>query len=141
MTSTSYLFLIIFLSSFLLCSCGTRSLEDFREEGEAITLALIQELSVIHTRDQLVRSSPKLKGLFADLVDVIIDAQKYRERHPSLEVPELSPHNHLVSNQLRSEMNRIYRLPGARPLLEKCQEEALLRLDAFEKQMKKRQVS
>src|SRR5438477_48224 len=130
MTSTSFFSSIFML--ILLCSCGTASLEEFREQGDVVVHALIQELNAIHKRDQLVRSSPKLKRLFGDLVDLMIDAQNYRERHPDEEISELSLHNHLVSDQLRAEINRIYRIEGARPILEKCQEEALLRLDAYE---------
>ena len=36
----------------LVTSCGPRSLEDFKEEGEGVVRSLIQELQAIHYREQ-----------------------------------------------------------------------------------------
>jgi hypothetical protein len=129
----------LFFALTLLCqSCLTHSIEDYREDGEGIVRALIHELQQIHSRDELVSASTKIKRLFLDLVNVIIAAQEYREHHPSSEFPELSKENHLSSDQLRSELNRIYRLEGGRELIEKYQEPALHRLDAYEKKLSKK---
>lgn len=140
--------MLIFLRALLLCifffstfsSCGSRSLEDFREEGEAISTLLIKELSHIHTRDQLLQSSPKLKQLFGALVDIIIAAQEYREHQFSIETLEFSSQSLYLSERLREELNRVYQIEGARSIVEKCQEHALHRLDAFEKKIRKKSI-
>lgn len=123
---------------FLFCvacvSCGSHSIEDFREEGRATTLSLTQELRQVHSRTELVACSNRLKQLFNDLVDTMIAAHEHHER----EKTELSQEDHEVSDQLRAELNRIYRIEGAKEVIEKCQEAALHRLDAYEKRLAKR---
>lgn len=119
----------------LATGCGTRSLDDFREEGEGVTRSLIQELQTIHTREQLLSSSGRLQRLFDNLVNVMMAAEEYCSGHPELEKGELMPHNHELSDQLRIELNRLYRLEGGRQFIEKCEENALHRLDAFKKKL------
>jgi hypothetical protein len=126
------IFIITFFTLFF-CSCGSRSLEDFREEGEAISTLLVKELNRVHTRDQLLQSSPKLKQLFGSLVDVIIAAHEYREHQDSIETLEFSSQSLYVSECLRAELNRVYQVEGARSIVEKCQEHALHRLDGYKK--------
>ncbi len=125
---------LVCLSLLLCTSCGTHSLEDFREEGESVSRALAQELNHIHTREELTAAGPKLTQLFNDLVETIIAAHEYSEKHPSAETPPLSPENHSSSDQLRAELSRLYQIDGAREVIEKCQEKALNRLDAYERQ-------
>jgi len=134
---TSYTTCACFIFGSLLSSCGSRSLEDYREEAEEVTHSLIIQLDQIHTRDQLLARSAKLKRLFNDLVSVIIASQEYRQKQFARGVPPLSENNHLLSDQLYEELNRIYAIDGCRAIIEKCQEEALNRLDAFEKQAKR----
>lgn len=132
----SFFLFIIFFIAFV--SCGSHSLEDFREEGEAVSQKLLVELSQIHTRQELLSSQIKLKRLFNDLVIIMIAAQNFREKHPDADLPELSLENHLLSDKLRTELDRIFQIEGARELLEKFQEESLDRLDAFEQQRAKK---
>ena len=124
---------IIFFILFLLTSCGSYSLEDFEEEGKGVIRSLVQELKSIHTREQLKASSAKLQRLFDQLVTVIIAAKEFSESHPELDSGTFLAHQHELSDQLRTELNRIYRFEGGRQMIEKCQEKALNRLDAFEK--------
>lgn len=118
----------------VLSSCGSRSLDDFEEEGEGVMRSLIQELRSIRTRDQLIASTQRLKPLFERLVTIMIAAEENRYVHPE---GEFSGPNHDLSDQLRIELNRLYCMEGGRQIIEKCQEKALLRLDAFEKQHRK----
>jgi hypothetical protein len=124
-----FLFFLIVLA---LSSCGRNSLEDFRSEGEEITRSLIQEFRKIRTRSQLLNASPKLKRLFNDLVDVMIAAHEFRHKQANLDKNFVS-YNSELSNQLRLELNRIYKIEGGRQIIEKCEEQALHRLDAYEK--------
>ena len=107
----------------LFLACSSHSAEDFYDEGQGIVRTLIEELKTIHTRDQLLTHAPGLKKLFNSLVDVLMSAHKYRE-------DSLSDREHILSDSLRQELERVYRIEGGRDIIEKCQEEALNRLDA-----------
>jgi hypothetical protein len=132
--SRSFLILIILLISF---SCNSRSLDDYREEGQAISLNITTELREIHTREDLVAINGKLKRLFDDLVDTIIAAREYQQKHLGTEYSgqEASQNDQSISDDLRAELNRIYQIEGARQIIEKAQEPALNRLDAFNKKL------
>jgi hypothetical protein len=125
-------FLIICLS---LISCS-QSMEDFHDEGQGVTRAILKELKKIHTRTELLESRPKLKRLFNDLVDIIIAAQEYHHKHPESEINGPTKDSQIVSDQLRAEMNRIYStIDGGREIFEKMQENSLHKLGVFEKRM------
>jgi hypothetical protein len=126
----SYFFLLLFL----LASCGSRSLDDFEEEGEGVMRSLIQEMQSIRTRDQLLASTIRLKRHFDRLIDIMIAAEESLYAHPEIDRGEFGGPNHELSDKLRIELNRLYRIEGGRKIIEKCQEKALHRLDAFEKQ-------
>lgn len=128
-----FFFLRIIPLFFILCSCGSHNLEDYKEEGEGITRSLIQELKKIRTREKLLASTHKLKALFNRLADTMISAEIYRRDHPDLEIAEA---NHELSDQLRGELNRIYEMDGGRQIIEKCEEKALHRLHLFIKDSK-----
>ena len=100
-----------------------------------ISKKLSTELSHIHTREDLVTSSSKLKRQFDELVDTIIAAREYQQKHSDIDMQDISRSNHLASDALREELNRVYRIEGCRQIIEKCQENALNRLDAFEKRL------
>lgn len=117
------IFLLICLC--LICGCGSRSAEDFREEGQGITRLLIAELQQIQTRRELVESSPKLKVLFDRLASVALAARDFQKSHPEHDELPLEKRDHELSDELRFELNRIYHLDGGREIIEKSQEEAL----------------
>lgn len=118
----------------LVSSCGPRSVEDYREEGQGVIRTLTATLKEIYTREQLLQEAPKIKKIFNRLVSVIIDAQQFRDRHPDDDVPDFSRNDLMVSGELRAELLRIYQIEGGMEIMEQCQDEALTRLDAFEKQ-------
>lgn len=125
--------LSLFVVMLILTGCSPRSQEDFREEGEGLTRSLIQELQAIHTREQLLAASNRLQRLFDQLVNVMIAAEEFHALHGEQDKGELTQRNHDLSDQLRVELNRLYCLEGGRQMIEKCQENALHRLDACEK--------
>ena len=131
--------IIFFLNAILLTLClsCTKSLEDFKEEGEGLTRSLIQELQEIRTRKDLQLSYGRLQILFTRLSDLMITAQEFQEKH-HLSSLELSKENHELSELLRIELNRIFLLDGGKELIEKCQEPALQKLDAYLKRMQKK---
>lgn len=114
-------------------SCGSQSFDDFREEGEGVTRSMITEFKGIQTRQQLIEAKPKLCKLFDKLVDVMIASHDYRNKHPEAE-PSATAKSQILSDQLRTELNRVYgSIEGGREIIEKCQEPALHRLDAYTK--------
>lgn len=128
-------FLLLILLLLLAVSCGLRSFEDFEEEGEGVIRSLIQDLKSIRTREQLLAASSKLQRQFDRLVSIMIAAEEFGLSHPELAKEEVAWLNHDLSDQLRVEINRLYRLEGGRQIIEKCQEKALYQLDAFKKRI------
>lgn len=130
-----YKVLLSFMICLFLSGCGSKTALEFHEEGNGITRSIVRELKAVQTRKELVQACPKLKKLFNDLVTVIISAQEFQLKHPEYTDEELDKTERGISEELRVELNRIYKIDGARELIEKCQEEALFRLDAFEKKL------
>lgn len=130
---------VLVLSLFLLgmlSGCSPSSLEDYRLEGEARCRTLLEELQKIHNREQLVKAAPHLKKYFNNLVTLMIHAREFQETHPD-ETPGLSTESN-ASSELEEELRRIYAIEGAREIIERAQQEALVRLDAFERARSKR---
>lgn len=130
-TSKSIHCFFLLLTITLLLSCSSRNLEDFRDEGEGIIRALTAELKKIRSRDDLLVHAPKLKQLFESIVDLIIQAETYKEAHPEAEIALHHKKEQSASDQLRIELNRILHMEGGREVIEKVQEDALNRLDLF----------
>lgn len=116
-----------------LTSCSSHTLDDFRDEGEGIIRNLIVEFKQIRSRDDLLTHAKALQQLFNSLVDVIIEAQKYKIAHPEAVPTTQNKKEQAVADQLRIELNRILHMEGGREVIEKVQEEALNRLDSFER--------
>jgi len=128
----------IFLMS-LLCGCSPNSLEDFHYEGESRCRALIQDLQKIHNREELTKAIPTLKKSFEELVTLMIHAREFQENHPDENTS--AAYESAASTLLAEELRRIYAMEGGREVIEHVQQEALVRLDAFEKACaKKRQA-
>ena len=122
----------------LLCGCSPSSLEDFHYEGESRCKALVHDLQKIQNREELTRAIPKLKKTFEELVTLMIHAREFQENHPADN--EVAFEN-TFSSLLEEELRRIYAMEGGREIIEHAQQEALVRLDAFEKACtKKRQA-
>lgn len=121
----------------LLTACAPNSLEDFQQEGQARCHKLTAQLKKIETRDQLSKAAAQLQKRFEDLVDLMIEARRYQIAHPQEETPEILDYQSESNAELVAELKRIYRLEGARDLVEKTQHEALIRLDAFERTVSK----
>lgn len=106
-------------------------MEEFREEGEGVIYSIVEEIKHIHTLAQLETKKNTLKALFNALVEVVIAAHEYQARHPETKQMLCAAENSSPSDLLREEINRICYIDGGRALLEKIQEDALHRLDAY----------
>lgn len=111
-------------------------MEEFRSEGEEITHTLIQELRRIRSRKELINSAGKLQRLFNNMADLMIAANEFRQKNPHT-AKDLPSCNNELNSRLRSELNRIYKIEGCRQIMEKYEEQALHRLDAYEKKLKR----
>ena len=68
----------------------------------------------------------------------MIEAKEYQKKHPD----ELPPESvvHLSNDQLKDQLRRIYLIEGGREIVERAQQEALVRLDAYERTLAKKKA-
>lgn len=108
---------------FFSTGCGHRSLDDFQEEGEGVVRALIQDLRLIQTRDDLIASSSRIQRHFEKLAYIMVEAEMFYSLYPEKE--RGGRLNHELSDRLRIELNRLYSLEGGCQVIERIQERAL----------------
>ncbi len=120
-----------------LSSCSPHSLEDYQQEARLIIRALTKELQVIEYPEQLLKSEPEIRKKFNQLVDVMIQAREYQQER-GLESPDQGGISPDWNESLKKELRRIYQLERGRECIERASQEALIRLDAYERQLKKR---
>lgn len=113
-------------------------MEDFRDEGQYQMRQLILSLQKIQSRSELLEAEPFLKIQFDEIVDTMISARKFYEAHPSATMVDATSKDLLLSDELQSELYRIYKLDGGRDVIEQVQEKALEKLDLFEKSLEKK---
>ncbi len=103
----------------ILASCGPSTLADLRYEGEAQTKKLAEELRAVESKEDLQRALPELRKRFNKIADLLIEARGFEkeESQPSF-----------ASEQLFTELARLYEMPGGRELIEGAQLEAVQRL-------------
>ena len=96
-----------------------------------------RELQKIHNREDLAKSAPLLKLKFDRLVDLMIEARKTQQDHPEECVFDFDHSIYSSSEAVKEQLKRVYRIEGGKDVIEKAQREALIRLDAFERILKK----
>lgn len=120
---------LINLTLFLICAgCSPSSLEDYQKEGEALSRKLIQHLEKIETHEELLRAEPVLKKDFEAYATLIIQAKEYQQKHCDELISDLTV-DYALSEQLKEQLRRVYAIEGGREIVEKAQQEALVRLD------------
>jgi hypothetical protein len=129
--------LVIWTFFLLLSGCSPNSLEDYQYEGEALCRVLVRDLRKIRSREQLLKAEPQLKKRFDQVVDLMIEARQFQQRHSEENGIDPTAYDHPYSEQLLEELKRIYSLEGGRKSIERVQREALIRLDAFERSLVK----
>ena len=129
--------LIVLVVGLLMGSCSPNSFEDFQTEGEALSRKITLDLQKVQTTEQLVEIAPVLKKRFYFLVELMIQARKYQEAHPE-EWTDERPRADATFNELMViELERVHKLERGREVIEKAQRDALHRLDAFERELKR----
>ena len=120
----------IVLGLLIVIACGCRrSPAAFQEESRAQIGSLISLLEGITTLEELASQQYNLKMRFVNLVELMIDIQKYQVKYRVKWEP--GEDDLALSDQLRYELHRLARLEGAKMIIEKCQNEALERLESF----------
>ena len=114
----------------ILYGCSPSSLEDFQREGEALSRTVIEHLESIESHEELLRAEPTLKKDFEAYVDLIKQAREYQAMHSDEVVSDASI-DFSVSDELKQQLRRIYAIEGGREIIERAQQEALVRLDAY----------
>lgn len=122
----SLLFLFLF---FALTACQRPSPAYFQEQGHQKVEELIVELQKIESIDELIAHAIQIKTLYEELVDLIIQAKVYQKKHKVYWKIEAMHRG--VNEELRRELNRLYKLPGAKEIMEKYQLQACQRLSKW----------
>jgi hypothetical protein len=120
----------------LLWGCSPQSLEDYYHEGQTVAKKITDDLRHIHSREDLEMAIPALKKRFDELVNLMIDAREYQEKHPE-EFFEEEAFAFSIDDELLEELKRIYEIEKGKELIEKAEREALLRLDAYKRNLLK----
>ena len=117
-------FVCIFLIPILFLSgCAPASLKDLRYEGEGEIKKLTADLRKIESKEDVQKASKKLKKRFNRIADLLIETRKFSSSGDESFEPVMA------SEELFTEIARIYEIPGARAAIEAAQSEAVHRLD------------
>lgn len=103
----------------LLIGCQSSSYEDFREKGQSKTRSLIADLKSIRTKDQLIERRDKLERHFMELEELMRQVAHYRQKSEEKIAPYSAADSEL-SDRLRMEILRIYRMEGGKETIDAC---------------------
>lgn len=105
------------LVALLIASCTSSGPDYYREEGTAISRALVKELKKVRTREELLDHQENIKQLLGKLNKVIQESDAYVRGHPEIEVPPFTRQDQDLSDALLAELNRLLRIEGCRELV------------------------
>lgn len=106
----------------LLFGCQNPSYENFREKGQSKTRSLIAELKSIRSKDQLIEKKDKIAYHFKELASLAKQVQEYKKAGAEEKTIPLTPLDLELSDLLRTEILRIYRLEGGREIIDACRD-------------------
>ncbi len=125
-----------------LWGCSPNSSKEFQKEGETHCRSLVLDLQKIENREQLLSAEHKLRKQFNYLIDLMIEAREFQQKRFEEEIseePVLEANS--FEDELEKQLRRIYAIEGGREVIERAQQEALVRLDAYERtRTKKREA-
>lgn len=128
------------ISLLLVCGCSPSSSEEFRREGSARCQALIRDLEKIENHEQLLSAELQLKKHFESLVSLMVEAAEFQQKNLDSPDVEGATEERGVDEKLQEELRRIYTIEGGREVIERCQQEGLVRLDAYERALVKKRA-
>ena len=119
----------------LICvGCGPNTAEEYQSEGERIAKRILVQLERVESLADIKREGPKLRQEFWQLTTLMITAREHGIAHPEESV---SQGRGEISEALKQEMMRVYRLEGCQEAMEELQRESLHRLDLHHKCLQK----
>lgn len=127
--------LVLALIFFFLSACNAKSPDYFLAQSRAINRELLELTENIEDLDDLLAAQAPLQRLFNQLVDVMIAAHKWQIK--TSVIWQGTEEDQRLCRELKSQFCRLYQIPTAKVLIEKCQETALMRLDTFERRQKR----
>lgn len=128
---------IIGMVLLFLGSCSPNSSKEFQQEGEAHCRLLVATLQKVENRKQLLLAEPALKKHFERLIDLMIQAREFQEKLEDVS-NEIAFKESSTNALLERELRRIYTIEGGREVIERAQQEALVRLDAYDRTLAKK---
>jgi len=128
---------LLFFLPFILLGCSPSNLEDYHDESRGVMKQIVNELTKIKSKEKLMESSNKLKKLYLEWADNMIQAKEFKDLHPYQEIPELSPKDKQLNLKLEAELQRLRSIEGGWDVLEKCQQDALNKLLEYDLQRKR----
>lgn len=118
-----------------LAGCG-ESVEGFRHKGAKRAECFAQDLGRIENAQDLRQSENRIKKHFNALVDLMIAARQWQAKRGCEDVPV--PEMCASYRHLQQELTRISLMEGGKEFLQRAQQEALIRLDRYERRIEKR---
>lgn len=128
----------MFALCLVLLGCSPNSSYEFQREGKALCRTLANDLKKIESRQQLLQEESKLKKHFESLVSLMIEAKEFQQGTDSDLVMDSFLEGE-EDRELEAELRRIYAIEGGREVIERAEQEALVRLDAYERALAKKQ--
>jgi hypothetical protein len=116
----------------LLIGCSHECPDSFKEEAAGVMRTLIEELVPVKTSAELFKKQKKIKRMYTELSDLSIKARIWQESHPNAISCERHHLDENLSEALKRELERVYKIDGAREIMEEAQKEAIEHLDEFE---------
>lgn len=106
----------------LLMSCSPTNLNELRSEVDAQMKQLTEELREMGSKDDVLRSSKKLKKRFNKIAQILISSRQFEAGcEEKLE--------NRIGEELFTELARLYEIPGVREAIEATQSDAIRALD------------
>ncbi len=116
--------IFVCLSLLWFASCSPATWGEFRLEGEAETRKFAAELRQIETKEELQKALPKIKKRFNKIGGLLIKINDLQRK-----IPPQKAEPSLASDELFTQIARLYEIPGGKELIESCQGEAVRKLD------------
>jgi hypothetical protein len=108
----------LLLLSLILGGCQISSIDDVKKESHKLSKEMIAMLKEIKDSDELLSKRALLKKYYEQFAKLMVKAQSFY-------VPEEEKEQLLLSEPLRDELARIYRLEKGKEIMEECQQGAL----------------
>lgn len=107
-----------FMIGMILGGCESSTYEEFKEQGKKETRELIRELRMVRTKDQLIQRKKILEHHLKEIGALAEKVEIHQLSHPEEETPLLEPEDHALSEALRLEILRVYRLEGGKEVID-----------------------